>query len=112
MKKLTYNPWYYSIGKTLIKKMKPCKPNDLVHIKDLNGCFTVIEVNVTNFIIMKNRKYIEITWDRFICLKGEGTNVESEIKKELKKFSSLITYSIIQNEMLLKEVKQFIKNIN
>lgn len=103
-----YNPWYYTIDKSLIKKKKPCLPHDLVHIKDLDGCFKVIDVKLNHFIVMKNRKFIEISWDRFMCLKGEGTSVEAEMRRELRYMSFKITQMSDQNEKTLNEIKSFI----
>lgn len=111
MEEQKYNPWYYTIGKSLIKKKKPCLPHDLVHIKDLDGCFKVIDVKLTHFMVMKHRKFIEITWDRFICLKGEGTSVESEMKRELRYMSFKIHQMSAQNEITLNEIKTFMKSL-
>lgn len=107
----TYNPWYYYIGRTLVKKIKPCLPNQQIHIKNLNGCFTVIDVSISYFVIIKNRKYIQIPWDDFICLKGEGVSIETKIKKELKYYSYMLTNNIETNKKLVNEITEFIKRL-
>jgi hypothetical protein len=79
-----YNPWYYYIDKTLIKKKKPCLPGNQIHLHNLNGCYMVHHVEVDGFYILKNRLYIKKPWSEFKCLKGYGESVESKMKKNIK----------------------------
>ena len=90
---LNYNPWYYFLDGLLVKKLKPCVPGNQVHIKKWMGCFTIHDVKIDGFYVMRNRELVKLSWDNFICLKGEGESFESKLKKELK---SLI---IKNNEM-------------
>jgi hypothetical protein len=80
---LKYNPWYYFLNGQLIKKLKPCVPGNQVHIKKWMGCFTIHDVKVDGFYIMRNRELVKIPWDDFICLKGSGQSLEAKLKREL-----------------------------
>ena len=80
---MIYNPWYYYIETKLIKKRKPCLPDQYVHIKNWMGCYRVIDVKINHFVIMKNRELKNISWDNLLCLKGQGQSVEAEIKRKL-----------------------------
>lgn len=81
---LNYNPWYYFLNGLLIKKLKPCVPRNQVHIKQWMGCFTVHDVKIDGFYVMRNREMVKLPWDEFICLKGEGQSLEAKLKRELK----------------------------
>lgn len=111
MENLKYNPWYYTIDNMLIKKQKPFKPGDMIHIINKNGCFKVIDVKLSYFTVMKNREEIKITWDKFACLKGEGTSLEAQVKRGLNQAIYRINCSTQQNNNLLKELELFIKDL-
>lgn len=74
------NPWYYTINGNLVKKKKPCMPGDYVHLKSRGGCYRVYYVYVTNFVVMKNRKLVDVPWDDFKHLKGDGERYRNSIK--------------------------------
>ena len=80
---LKYNPWFYFLNGLLIKKLKPCVPGNQIHIKKWMGCFTVHDVKVDGFCVMRNRELVKLSWDNFICLKGEGQSLEAKLKREL-----------------------------
>ena len=76
------NPWYYIVyDEKLVKEKKPCMPDDFVHLKNMEGCFRVIDVYLKYFTIMKDREIKKIYWDNFRCLKGEGSGYYREVKK-------------------------------
>lgn len=88
------SPWYYIMGgvwvKTntgvmraggeLVKKRKPCMAGDYVHLHCWNGCYRVLWASVNGFCIMRNRKEVVLSWDKFRCLKGEGRSQEKDVK--------------------------------
>jgi len=78
------NHWYYMLNGKLIKERKPCVPGDMVHIKTFEGLYSVQYVYADCFVIMKKRQLINIPWEDFKCLKGEGNSPHSLIKKEIK----------------------------
>ncbi len=108
-----FNPWYYMIGNTVIKKLKPCGPDDYVHITLWGGCYRVIQSRVMYFTIMKDRKEVRVTWDKFVCLKGRGQSAEAQIKrgiksalKELEKSSACNARVMTLLEEKLKELRR------
>lgn len=72
------------MGDTLIKKPKPCGPDDYVHVVGHRGCFRVIQSKVMYFTIMKNREEIMIKWEYFICLKGQGQSAEAQLRRGIR----------------------------
>jgi hypothetical protein len=79
-----FNPWYYKIKDKLIKKLKPCLVGDYVHLHSRNGCYRVHYVYLGNFVVMKDRKYIDIAWEDYKCHKGEGNSEEAKFKRQAK----------------------------
>lgn len=94
------NPWYYYLNSQLIKKRKPCLPGDYVHLKSFSGCYRVYSVRINCFVIMKNRELIEVCWEQFRCLKGEGQSEEAQIKKDLRALINTIDISISKQTMI------------
>ena len=94
------NPWYYYSNGRLIKKRKPCLTNDYVHINGMNGMYQVKSTSITFFTITKNREERQITWDKFQCLKGQGTSEDTIIKRKLKHLINTINISI-NNQLTL-----------
>jgi len=78
------NPWYYYEGTTLIKKEKPCMPDNLVHIITWQGCYKVVDVYIDHFTVIKQRTEYKIPWNHFICLKGEGKSDTTLLKRYIK----------------------------
>jgi hypothetical protein len=101
-----WNPWYYKIGNELIKKRKPCVPGNQVHISDMDGCFTVHHVTLNYFVVCKNREARNINWDRFICLKGEGKSLETQVKRGLKNAIDTIRISSMKNALMMELLKE------
>lgn len=99
---LTYNPWYYFLDGILIKKLKPCIPGNQVHIKKWMGCFTVHDVKIDGFYVMRKRELVKLPWNDFICLKGEGQSLEAKLKRELN-------YLIIKNNDIRVSINSMIK---
>jgi hypothetical protein len=106
-----YNPWYYYNSNILIKNKKPCIPGDKVHISGMEGCFNVVDVKINYFIVIKKRQEIKITWDKFICLKGEGTSLEAQTKRGLKSALYQIESAQYNTSMLAKELTGFLKSL-
>ena len=99
------NPWYYKLDGVLVKKMKPCMPDNYVHVKRWDGCYRVYEVTITHFSIMKNREKVWLTWNEFECLKGDGKSVMSEIKWELKSVRTSLLCNINHIDNIIKKIK-------
>ena len=100
---MTYNPWYYNNNNgELVKKRKPCLPGDQVHTKSFDGCFTVHDVKLDYFTIVKNREYKKIPWNCFICLKGNGMSTEAQLKVKLR---NAIEYTNSLNKTLVSMVQ-------
>lgn len=99
------NPWYYKLDGVLVKKMKPCMPDNYVHVKRWGGCYRVYDVTLTHFSIMKNRKKVLLTWNEFECLKGEGKSELSEIKWELKSIKTSLLFDVYQIDNIIKKIK-------
>jgi hypothetical protein len=106
-----YNPWYYTIGSTLIKKLKPCVPGDQIHIVGMTGCFNVHDVKIDHFVIVKKREERKITWDKFACKKGEGTSLETQVKRGLNDALYQIQINQIANAILSKELTSLLKDL-
>jgi len=106
-----YNPWYYYSSGVLVKKKKPCVPGNQVHISDMEGCFTVMDVKIDHFVVIKKRKEVKVTWDRFICLKGQGTSLEAQTKRGLRSALSQIESSQYNVALLAKELTGFLKSL-
>jgi len=106
-----YNPWYYYSSGVLVKNKKPCIPGSRVHISDMEGCFEVIDVKIDHFVVMKKRQEVKVTWDRFICLKGEGTSLEAQTKRGLRSALYQIESSQYNTAMLAKELTNFLKSL-
>ena len=79
-----YNSWYYYLGDKLIKEKKPVLPGEFIHTHSLMGCYRVYDVNISHFTIMKDRVLIKLPWNEFRCKKGQGTSIETKIKRTLK----------------------------
>lgn len=107
------NPWYYYLNSQLVKKRKPCMTGDFVHLKSYSGCYKVYSVKINSFTIMKNRKEIELPWEQFRCLKGQGDSEEVLLKRDLKSLINTINISIsrqvLVNEVLSAELKNLRK---
>ncbi len=98
------NPWYYKIQGELIKKQKPCLVGDLVHLHTLEGCFKVHYVYVSNFVIMKDRKFIDVPWEHYRCHQGQGMSDDAKIKR--------LTASINEvNAVMSALLKELVKTI-
>jgi hypothetical protein len=95
----------------LVKNKKPCIPGSQVHISEMDGCFTVLDVKIDHFVVMKKRKEVKIPWDRFICLKGEGTSLETQTKRGLRSALYQIESSQYNNALLAKELTSFLKSL-
>ena len=84
-KPLGYNPWYYYLKEQgitrLVKKRKPCLPDNYVHILCNKGMYRVHSVHLMYFTIMKNREERKISWDQFVCLAGQGQSPEAKLKR-------------------------------
>lgn len=78
------NPWYYLYNGNLVKEKKLCMPGDQVHLNNMEGCFTVHYVYATNFVVMKNRKLVDVKWEDYRCHRGQGTSEEAFVKKVAK----------------------------
>lgn len=85
-----YNPWYYHINNELVKKMKPCLPDNYVHLNSIDGCYKVVDVCLSYFRVRKNNELRRIRWDDFRCMQGQGTSEESYLKKEVKHLKTMI----------------------
>lgn len=107
------NPWYYYSNGILIKKAKPCLTGNYVHIEGLHGMYRVHSTTITYFTIVKNRVERQIPWDRFQCLKGQGTSEETLLKNKLKALISdvndNITKQFFMNTLLSNELKNLRK---
>ena len=66
----TTSPWYYRINGKLIKELKPAFAGDYVHIHRWDGLYKVYHSSVNFFVIMKNREFVELGWNKFRCKKG------------------------------------------
>jgi len=86
-----YNVWYYYLGNELIKEKKPVLPGQFIHTHSLMGCYLVYDVKITHFTIMKDRKLINLPWDEFRCKKGQGTSLETRIKRTLNDIENIKT---------------------
>ena len=84
-----YNPWYYYIGDTLVKKRKPIKPGDEVHIHKWEGCYKVYAANTYGFVVMKKREKVTLPWEEFRCHKGGGESPETQLKHIRRQLLSL-----------------------
>jgi hypothetical protein len=102
------NPWYYKIEGELIKRKKPCMNGNYVHLKNRNGCYKVHSVHLRYFTIMKNNEIEKISWDCFVCLKGEGQSPEALMKRGLKAAINNINYTMFEQEILLKNLNSFL----
>lgn len=98
-----FNPWYYKVNGKLIKKPKPCLVGDHVHLHNMEGCYKVHYVYVSNFVVMKNRKLIDVTWDNYKCHKGEGNSEKAQLKKIAK---ALLETTYVQAKLLEDLVKR------
>jgi len=103
------NPWYYKLNGELIKKRKPCVPGDLVHIKSHDGLYSVHYVYLDCFVIMKKRQLINVPWDDFKCLKGEGNSPHSSIKKEIKSSLYLMQLQNQVNQNMVDRLNGMLK---
>lgn len=104
--KLESNPWYYKINGELIKKQKPCLVGDMVHLNNMDGCFKVHYVYVSNFVVMKKRKLVDVSWDNYKCHKGEGISKEAKIKRLTKSLNEANAVSSYILEELIKTIKK------
>lgn len=105
------NPWYYYSSNKLIKKRKPCLTGQYVHIEGLTGCFHVFATSLTDFTIVKNRKVINIPWNRFICLKGDGNSAEAQMRRGLKDTLAIINHTYQFQNLLVQELTSQLKNL-
>ena len=99
------NPWYYWTDK-LVKEPKPCMPGNKVHIKKWDGCYTVHNVYLTHFTIMKNRILYNVPWEYFICLKGQGQSAESLLKRGVR--TTLLQVNVLTSTLnnVLKDLRK------
>jgi hypothetical protein len=95
----TYSPWYYKINGQLVKKKKPCLPDQYVHVHKWQGAYRVYDVTVEHFVIKKNREFVNLPWSEFRCLKGQGTSIDARLKKSAKSIERL-------SEQLIAEIKK------
>ncbi len=84
-----FNPWYYYLNEELIKKKKPIKPGEFVHLHTYDGCFMVYDVGLTHFTVIKNRRYVNIPWSDFRCKKGDGNSDKTNIKRSIKNIDNI-----------------------
>lgn len=107
------NPWYYYSNGILIKKLKPCLTGDYVHIDGMNGMYCVHSTTVTYFTIVKNHTERQIPWDKFQCLKGEGTSEATVLKHKIKALINDVNVNITKqlfiNTLLATELKNLRK---
>ena len=82
--KNAWTKWYYVMNGKLMKNQKPCIPGDQVHLKDKNGCFTVVAVCHYCFFIQKDRAIIPILWSRFKCQRGHGDKIELSVNEKIE----------------------------
>ncbi len=92
-KKILNNPWYYRLNGELIKKEKPLKPGDQVHLHSGGGCFKVHEVRFEGFIVMKDRNPLLRPWSDFRCFKGDGTSSEAKLKAHIKAMTQILYHA-------------------
>lgn len=109
--KTANNPWYYKINGNLIKKKKPCLNGDYVHIKNFTGCYRVHSVNLDHFTVMRKHNIVNITWDNFVCLKGNGTSEETLLRKRLVNLSDTININITKQVLINSIIADEIKNL-
>ena len=104
--KLPTNIWYYYLNKELIKKEKPCLPNDQVHIKKRRGCYKVYAVSTYGFDIEKNRERITLPWSEFQSKKGTTLHehLESEWDYHYKKL--MVLAEQISIELYSKQIEK------
>lgn len=108
--RLRYNPWYYMLNGKLIKKMKPCLPDNYVHISTNEGCYRVHDVKLDYFVIMKNRQERKITWDKYVCLKGEGTSEIVNMRKALRQAETMLSRQSQTAKLQAEALRQAIKD--
>jgi len=99
------NPWYYKLNNALVKKMKPCMPDNYVHVKRWHGCYRVYDVTLSYFTILKAREKVRLPWSDFECLKGKGTSVMSETKRELKSIKCSLLHDINRIDSIISKIK-------
>ena len=103
---LEINPWYYMIDNQLIKKRKPCIPGDQVHLTFREGLYSVEKVRLSFFIVKtKKDKRYHCRWDQFRCLKGQGSSVETLLRKGLLNTLHAAEISIIELNHRLQQLK-------
>ncbi len=100
-----YNPWYYYVGNKLIKKPKPCLPGSRVHISTMFGCFTVQEVHIDHFIVLKDRKPVKVEWKDFLFLEGEGKSPEAMLRRDLSNAMYMLECSITSQKKTIEELE-------
>ena len=105
------NHWYYKLNGTLVKEKKLCLPGDLVHIKTFKGLYKVEYVYVDCFVVMKKRQLINIPWEDFKCLKGEGNSPHSSIKKEIKSSLYLMQLQNSVNQSMIDRLNGMLKSL-
>lgn len=106
----TYSPWYYKINGQLVKKKKPCLPDQYVHVNKWDGAYRVYDVTVDHFVIKKNREFVNLPWSEFRCLKGEGDSEEAVVKRKIKALLTnngiILRANNMQNELLKDLIKR------
>jgi hypothetical protein len=105
------NPWYYYSNGILIKKLKPCLTGNYVHIDGMHGMYRVHSTTITYFTIVKNRTEKQIPWDKFQCLKGEGTSEETLLKNKLKALITNINDNITKQSFINTLLSTELKNL-
>lgn len=105
------NPWYYKIEGELIKRKKPCLNGNYVHLRNRNGCYLVHSVHLTYFTIMKDRQLQKISWECFVCLKGQGQSPEALMRRGLKTAISNIKHTMFEQEITLKHLNIFLSGL-
>jgi hypothetical protein len=107
---MSYNPWYFKVlNGVLIKKQKPCLPGMQVHVKTMGGCFTVKDVKIDYFSVMKSGQEKKIPWEYFLCLKGQGNSPETLLKRDIKTSIAIINKSSISNIILVEEMTSLLR---
>lgn len=85
-----FNPWYYYIGDELIKKPKPAKPGDYVHVSRWEGCYRIVSATTKGFVVMKHREEKNLRWDELLFHKGQGNSPESKLRRVKKALKYLL----------------------
>jgi hypothetical protein len=98
-----YSHWYYMLNGELVKKLKPCLEGDYVHTNKWDGCYRVYKATKFGFTILKNREYVTLPWENYVCKKGEGNSPEKYQKNAKREFETDINLCIVLLKAMLKK---------